>query len=67
MDKDQVKMPQLTETVLLKGKKRKETICICLADDTGRLTDVKNCMGKVVGNNLHIRLGDMFISNNSCR
>ena len=37
----QKKMDELkifkSETVLLKGKKRKETICICLADDTGRL------------------------------
>ena len=26
-------------TFLLKGKKRKETICVALPDDTGRLTD----------------------------
>ena len=48
-----------SETVLLKGKKRKETICICLPDDTGRLTDDKIRMGKVVRNNLRIRLGDI--------
>ena len=47
-----------SETVLLKGKKRKETICICLPDDTGRLTDDKIRMGKVVRNNLRIRLGE---------
>ena len=48
-----------SETVLLKGKKRKETICICLPDDSGRLTDDKIRMGKVVRNNLRIRLGDI--------
>ena len=41
----QKKMDELkifkSETVLLKGKKRKETICICLPDDSGRLTDDK--------------------------
>ena len=47
-----------SETVLLKGKKRKETICICLPDDTGRLKDDK-IMGNVVRNNLGIRLGDL--------
>ena len=59
----QKKMDELkifkSETVLLKGKKRKETICICLPDDTGRLTDDKIRMGKVVRNNLRIRLGDI--------
>ena len=39
-----------SQTVLLKGKKRKETICICLPDDTGRLSDDKIRMGKVVRN-----------------
>ena len=46
----QKKMDELkifkSETVLLKGKKRKETICICLPDDSGRLTDDKIRMGK---------------------
>ena len=59
----QKKMDELkifkSETVLLKGKKRKETICICLPDDSGRLTDDKIRMGKVVRNNLRIRLGDI--------
>ena len=59
----QKKMDELkifkSETVLLKGKKRKETICICLPDDTGTLTDDKIRMGKVVRNNLRIRLGDI--------
>ena len=59
----QKKMDELkifkSETVLLKGKKRKETICICLPDDSGTLTDDKIRMGKVVRNNLRIRLGDI--------
>ena len=48
-----------SETVLLEGKKRKETICICLSDDTCTLNDDKIRMGKVVRNNLRIRLGDI--------
>ena len=59
----QKKMDELkifkSETVLLKGKKRKETICICLSDDTCTLNDDKIRMGKVVRNNLRIRLGDI--------
>ena len=47
------------ETVLLKGKKLKETICVALPDDTGKLTDDKICLNKVVRNNLKIRLGDV--------
>jgi len=59
----QKKMDELkifkSETVLLKGKKRKEAICICLPDDSGRLTDDKIRIGKAVRNNLRIRLGDI--------
>ena len=39
-----------SETVLLKGKNRKETICICLPDDIGKLIDDKIRMGKIVRN-----------------
>ena len=47
----------LNETVLLKGKK--ETICVCLiADDT--LKDNYIRMGKVVRNNLYVKLGDII-------
>jgi len=49
------------ETVLLKGKKLKETICVALPDDTGKLTDDKICLNKVVRNNLKIRLGDIVL------
>ena len=59
----QKKMDELkiykAETVLLKGKKRKETICVALPDDTGRLTDDRIRLNKVVRNNLRVRLGDV--------
>ena len=59
----QKKMDELkifkAETVLLKGKKRRETIAVCLPDDTGTLTDEKIRMNKVVRKNLCVRLGDI--------
>ena len=59
----QKKMDELkifkAETVLLKGKKRKETIAVCLPDTSGRLDDEKIRMNKVVRNNLRVRLGDI--------
>ena len=45
------------DTVLVKGKKRKDTVCIVLADDT--CDDGKIRMNKVVRKNLRIRLGDV--------
>ncbi|GJT47006.1 cell division control protein 48 homolog E [Tanacetum coccineum] len=45
------------ETILLKGKKRKDTICIVLADDT--CDEPKIQMNKVVRANLRVRLGDV--------
>ncbi|KAL5209167.1 hypothetical protein ABZP36_004790 [Zizania latifolia] len=45
------------DTVLLKGKKRKDTICIVLADDTCEEPKVR--MNKVVRKNLRVRLGDV--------
>ena len=45
------------DTVLLKGKKRKESVCIVLSDDT--VTDDKIRMNRVVRNNLRVRLGDV--------
>lgn len=57
----QTKMDELQlfrgDTVLLKGKKRKETVCIVLADDT--VANDKVRMNRVVRNNLRIRLGDV--------
>lgn len=45
------------DAVLLKGKKRHETLCIALTDNT--LTDDKIRMNKVVRKNLRVRLGDI--------
>ncbi|VAI08897.1 unnamed protein product [Triticum turgidum subsp. durum] len=45
------------DTVLLKGKKRKDTICIVLADDTCEEPKVR--MNKTVRKNLRVRLGDV--------
>uniref|UniRef100_A0A8C4NU68 Transitional endoplasmic reticulum ATPase n=1 Tax=Dicentrarchus labrax TaxID=13489 RepID=A0A8C4NU68_DICLA len=44
------------DTVLMKGKKRRETVCIVLSDDT--CSDEKVRMNRVVRNNLRVRLGD---------
>jgi transitional endoplasmic reticulum ATPase len=58
----QKKMDELkifkAETVILKGKKRKETIAIALPDEGG-LDDEKIRMNKVVRRNLRVRLGDV--------
>ncbi|CAF3920087.1 unnamed protein product [Rotaria sp. Silwood1] len=45
------------DTVLLKGKKRHETICIILADDTCPNDYIR--MNRVVRNNLRVRSGDI--------
>jgi len=45
------------DTVLLKGKKRKDTVCIVLHDET--VEEAKIRMNKVVRNNLRVRLGDI--------
>ena len=49
-----------SETVLLKGKKGKETVCICLPDFNGKLSDNKIRMGKCVRNNLDVAIGDII-------
>lgn len=49
------------DTVLLKGKKGKDTVCIVLSDDS---TDDGNIrMNKVVRKNLRVRLGDIVTIN----
>ena len=57
----QSKMDQLElfrgDSVLLKGKKRKETVCIVLSDNT--VSDERIRMNQVVRNNLRLRLGDV--------
>ena len=45
------------DTVTLKGKKRKETVCIVLADDTCQNDKIK--INRVVRHNLRVRLGDV--------
>ncbi len=45
------------DTVILKGKKRRDTVCIVLADDT--VSDDKIRINRVVRNNLRVRLGDV--------
>ncbi|RWW18374.1 hypothetical protein GW17_00017644 [Ensete ventricosum] len=52
------------DTILLKGKKRKDTICIALADDT--CDEPKIRMNKVVRSNLRVRLGDV-VSVHQCQ
>ncbi|KAI3966373.1 hypothetical protein MKW92_046902 [Papaver armeniacum] len=45
------------DTIMLKGKKRKDTICIVLADDTCEEPKVR--LNKVVRANLRVKLGDV--------
>merc|ERR1711881_431155 len=63
----QTKMDELElfrgDSVLLKGKKRKETVCIVLSDDTVSTERIR--MNRVVRNNLRVRLGDV-VSVSSC-
>lgn len=57
----QAKMDELQlfrgDTVLLKGKKRRDTVCIVLSDD--KTADDKIRINRVVRNNLRVRLGDI--------
>merc|ERR1719498_1981478 len=46
------------DNVLLKGKKRKDTVCIVLSDPD--LEEGKVCMNKTVRKNLRVRLGDVI-------
>jgi transitional endoplasmic reticulum ATPase len=60
----QAKMDELKifkgDTVLLKGKKRKDTVCIALAvEESDDLDNMKIRMNKVVRRNLRVRLGDV--------
>jgi len=45
------------DTVLLKGKRRRDTVCIVLADET--VEEHKVRMNKVIRTNLRVRLGDI--------
>lgn len=46
------------DTVLLKGKRKKETVCIVLANEEATTND-KIGMNRVVRQNLRVRLGDI--------
>lgn len=52
------------DTVMLKGKKGKETVCICLDDEECEDSQIR--MNKVVRKNLRCRLGDV-ITVNACQ
>jgi len=61
----QAKMDELKifkgDTVLLKGKKRKDTVCIALAvEENDDLSDDKIRMNKVVRQNLRVKFGDVI-------
>eukprot|EP01117_Protostelium_nocturnum_P020427 TRINITY_DN9181_c0_g1_i1.p1 TRINITY_DN9181_c0_g1~~TRINITY_DN9181_c0_g1_i1.p1 ORF type:complete len:837 (+),score=329.61 TRINITY_DN9181_c0_g1_i1:117-2513(+) len=45
------------DSVLLKGKKRRDTVCLVLHDETVDPTKIR--LNKVVRNNLRVRLGDI--------
>ena len=45
------------DTILIKGKKRKETVCIVLSEET--CPNEKIRMGRAIRNNLRIRLSDV--------
>ena len=45
------------ETVLLKGKKRRDTVCIVLTDDDCPTGSIR--MNRVIRSNLRLRLGDV--------
>lgn len=57
----QAKMDELQlfrgDTVLVKGKKRRDTVCIALTDDT--CPDEKVRLNRCVRTNLRVRLGDV--------
>ena len=44
------------DTVVLKGKRRRETLCVVMSDDN--LSDDKMLINKIVRNNLRVKLGD---------
>ena len=46
------------DTVLLKGKQQKETVCLAMPDNT--VAPAKIRINKCVRNNLRVRLGDII-------
>ncbi|KAH8116373.1 AAA ATPase [Phellopilus nigrolimitatus] len=47
------------DTVLVRGKKRRDTVLICLAGEEDQVEEGKVQMNKVARNNLRIKLGDL--------
>lgn len=45
------------DTVIVKGKKRRETVCIVLSEET--CANEKILLNKVVRHNLRVRIGDV--------
>nr|CDS19413.1 transitional endoplasmic reticulum atpase [Echinococcus granulosus] len=45
------------DTVSVTGKRRKQTVCVALSDDS--VADERVCMNRCVRNNLRVRLGDI--------
>ena len=58
----QTKMDELqlfrADSVVVKGKRRRETVCVVLSDDTCPNEKVR--MNRVVRNNLRVRIGDVI-------
>ena len=50
------------DTVLIKGKKKHDTVCVAIADEN--TADGKILMNKVVRRNLRVRLGDVITVTN---
>ncbi|PWN22970.1 putative CDC48-microsomal protein of CDC48/PAS1/SEC18 family of ATPase [Microstroma glucosiphilum] len=46
------------DTVLIRGKKRRDTVLICLTDDTTEESKIR--LNRVARNNLRVKLGDMI-------
>jgi len=61
----QAKMDELqlfrADSVIVKNKRRRETVCVVLSDDT--CPDDKVRMNRVVRNNLRVRIGDVVLIN----
>lgn len=47
------------ETVLLKGKRGRQTICVCIPDPTCQINKLR--IGKVIRRNLRVHLGDTIL------
>ncbi len=58
----QTKMDELqlfrADSVIVKGKRRKETVCVVLSDDS--CPNEKIRMNRVIRNNLRVRIGDII-------